>query len=242
MNSALSTVQTPSPAEWLEARQPQDTDSQLRASLESGLDVTLRPVREGKFPTDGTPYSVVVGYGLERMTEAKRDKALTRIRAACTPPDKRRAEEWLIAMQAGMARRREDEHGIEVALSLYGAVLGRFPADVAKEACMSITLTGKWFPTVAEIEARCQRLGAARLALLRALEEWRAPTAEEQSAAARRARAYALRQEAAELERAIPASYRNATPRSQWEGEHLAAAEAAEARLMEARTLELGAR
>ena len=46
----------------------------------------------------------------------------------------------------------------------------RFPADVAKAACMKLAMTATWFPTLAEINATCEALSSSRRMLAQALE------------------------------------------------------------------------
>jgi hypothetical protein len=185
--------------EWLVRQTPDQVDKALRTSLISslGVEATLRV--ETRFPPEGGFYTVVAGCHFDGMTPDKREAAVAKVRAAMTPPTLEQAENWLVALQAACAPNRRSEANTAVALELYAGALCRYPADVAKQACMELALRHpragetNWFPTLGELDAACQLRAAPRRAMLQALETWSPkPKREELSPEQRKAMAAEL--------------------------------------------------
>jgi hypothetical protein len=158
---------------WLLAQpSPEEADKALVTSLRSSLavevtvDVSIRYPQSGGFRVHATGARVLPGSDAENIPQAA-----SRMRAALTGPTKEQAEDWLVMLQAACAGGRRSEIGATVALELYAGCLMRFPADVAKAACMKLAMTATWFPTLAEINATCEALASSRRLLAHALEQ-----------------------------------------------------------------------
>lgn len=163
--SAATTDQTRA---WLIGRNPAEVDQALLTSLRSSLGVEVEPEFEWRFPKDKPAYRVPgrvhVAGPVENLPAARQ-----KTEAACTPPTTEDAENWLAALQVATAGAKRSEQGTMLALSLYAAALKRYPADVAMRACADLATTANWFPTLAELIARCDALGGPRLAIRNAL-------------------------------------------------------------------------
>ena len=157
---------------WLLAQpDPAAADKALLTSLQSSLGVEVTVETELRFPVGGgfrvqaVGARVLPGSNVENLP-----LAAARMRGALTGPTKDQAEDWLVMLQAATAGGRKSEAGAAVALELYAGCLMRFPADVAKAACMKLAMTSTWFPTLAEINATCEALASSRRMLAQALE------------------------------------------------------------------------
>lgn len=161
---------------WLLAQpSPEEADKALLTSLKSSLgvevtlDVAIRYPKSGGFLAQTVGASVLPG-----SDAASLPQAASRMRSALTGPTKEQAEDWLIMLQAACAGGRRSEVWATVALELYAGCLMRFPADVAKAACMRLALDprpgGNWFPTLAELNAMCDALSSSRRLMAHALE------------------------------------------------------------------------
>lgn len=166
---------------WLLAQpSPEAADEALRTSLQSSLGVGVTVRTEGRYPPNGEPYYVAAGCNLAITNEANVPAAVARLEAAMTPPTKTQAEDWLVMLQTACAGGRRSEVGQAVALELYAGTLSRYPADVARAACTSLALKKRdgtaWFPTLAELDAECERRAGPRYATLHALRRWKPKT------------------------------------------------------------------
>ena len=170
----------------------------MRTSLQSSLGVGVSLRTEGRYPEDGKPYRVAVGADLAVTDPATLPAAIARMEASLIPPTKTQAEDWLVMLQTACAGGRKSEVGQMVALEVYAGTLTRYPADVAREACSALALKPRdgatWFPTLAELNAECERRASPRQSMVQALKSWRPPG----EAAQLRARAYDLRYAASE--------------------------------------------
>lgn len=108
---------------------------------------------------------------------------LAEFRASMTPASTDQLENWLAVLEAGCARRGSTDLESEVLLSTLTADLGRFPADVVRQACEAWRVRKvrgpNWFPTNAELVSECEALAAPRASIIRALEAWRPMTVAE---------------------------------------------------------------
>ena len=157
---------------WLLAQpDPAAADKALLTSLQSSLGVEVTVETELRFPVGGGFRVQAVGARVLPGSNAENlPVAAARMRAALTGPTKDQAEDWLVMLQSATAGGRKSEAGTAVALELYAGCLMRFPADVAKAACMKLAMTSTWFPTLAEINATCEALASSRRMLAQALE------------------------------------------------------------------------
>ena len=130
---------------------------------------------EARFPKDGGYYRVPAGCTVDLIDGATPEAALERFGHAMTPPTSVQAEEWLIALQVATAGGRRSELAQEVALGLYSGALRRYPADVARQACVDLATVqrpgGNWFPTLADMIALCDRLVADRKQIISGLQK-----------------------------------------------------------------------
>ena len=157
---------------WLLAQpDPASADKALLTSLQSSLGVEVTVETELRFPVGGGFRVQAVGARVLPGSNGENiPVAAARMRAALTGPTKDQAEDWLVMLQSATAGGRKSEAGTAVALELYAGCLMRFPADVAKAACMKLAMTATWFPTLAEINATCEALASSRRMLAQALE------------------------------------------------------------------------
>lgn len=157
---------------WLLAQpDPAAADKALLTSLQSSLGVEVTVETELRFPVSGGFRVKAVGARvLPGSNEANIPQAAARMRAALTGPTKEQAEDWLVMLQSATAGGRKSEAGTAVALEIYAGCLMRFPADVAKAACLKLAMTERWFPTLAEITDTCEAMASSRRLLAHALE------------------------------------------------------------------------
>jgi hypothetical protein len=158
---------------WLLAQpSPEQADKALLTSLQSSLGVEVTVETELRFPVSGGYRVQPVGARVLPGSNADNlPQAAARMRGALTGPTKDQAEDWLVMLQAATAGGRKSEAGTAVALELYAGCLMRFPADVAKAACLKLALSATWFPTLAEINDTCEALASSRRLLAHALEQ-----------------------------------------------------------------------
>lgn len=153
-------------------RAPEATDRLLSTSLKSiGVDTEIQ--RESRFPAGGGYVSVPVRCGIALEPHANPRQALVWLEAATTPPTSEQAGEWLTALQAATAGGRRSEAGTEMAYELYAGALRRYPADVARAACVELATQprkgGNWFPTLSDLIAVCERLATPRVLMIAAV-------------------------------------------------------------------------
>ena len=164
---------------WLAAHTPEEVDETIRHSLMSALGVELKTHHEWRFPENKPPYRVSTWAGVTAPSKANVDRAIARVTAMSTPPSREQAEDLIVQLQAGTARRANSDAIAEVGFDLYTHALMRHPFDVAREAVRGLVVEPKggtaWFPTVAELEGECRRLGSDRAAILGGLQAWREP-------------------------------------------------------------------
>jgi hypothetical protein len=158
---------------WLLAQpSPRATDEALARSLTNTCGVTALLRAESRFPPEGGWYQVITGCVLRTVQGADPGAAIRKLEGAMTRPTAEQAEGWLVMLQAGCRRRTESEAASAVGLTLYSGALQQYPADVAKDACLTL-VRGKngvaWFPSLAELLDLCDRLVAPRKAMLAAL-------------------------------------------------------------------------
>lgn len=162
------------------------------ASLASSLGSEVIFQTELRFPEGRATYSVVVGADVSMKDPAVRDRAIARMEAAQIRPTKEQTQQWLATLQISCAGGRKSQLEDTFQLEVYAVELGRYPADVAREACKLLARRGRgttnWFPTLAEMLAECDRLSAPRKVILAALQNWREAAPDERRSAAVRDR------------------------------------------------------
>lgn len=164
---------------WLLA-QPSapEADKALRTSLQSSLDVTVTVETRMMFPENGAPYPVPSGSSVLAKDPDTVSRAVARLEAAMTPAEPDQVERWVVGLQVATAGGKRSEAGTEAAFALYTAALRKYPADVARDACQTLS-TGKWFPTLGELVGLCDKLAGPRQAMLNALQNWKPQTERE---------------------------------------------------------------
>ena len=158
-------------APWLAARHPEEVD-RAAVSRASSCGVSLHVDHDYRFPRDEQGRSlgvvtVVRGCRVEGSPEA-RAAALRDLRRLLEPATVVQLEHWLAELSVIVARRPDDEAGETLRVAAYVRRLQGFPADVARAAL----LEHRWrfWPSWAELEEVCRRLGAPRRAMIAALE------------------------------------------------------------------------
>jgi hypothetical protein len=165
--------------QWLLAQASvAEADKALQTSLQSQLGVGVKVETRMMFPENGKPYPVPSGSSVAAMDPDAVNRAVSRLQAATAPADHDQVEAWVIGLQVATAGGKRSEAGTEAAFNLYTAALRKYPADVAREACNELA-TGKWFPTLGELIAVCDKLSGPRQAMLTALQNWKPQTERE---------------------------------------------------------------
>lgn len=150
------------------ASSPEETDQRLLTWLKS-QGVAANPEVRLTYPTTGGYRRELTGYSFEGLTAVVQHKAVTALESAMTPATQDDCEGWVATMHACMAHRGSSETAVELVLSLYAGLLQKYPADVAKTACMAFTLRREkpnWFPTLSELDEACEKATERRAALL----------------------------------------------------------------------------
>jgi hypothetical protein len=91
-----------------------------------------------------------------------------------TRPPLDKCEEWVAGLHAVTARRGDDTATLDLTMSLYAACLAKYPADVAKQACLHFAMRRakpNWFPTLSELAEWCEREAVQRQQLLDSLQK-----------------------------------------------------------------------
>lgn len=117
-------------------------------------------------------YRVATGCDIHGNLGAK-SAAAADIEKFLTPADQRQIEEWLAELSVLTAGRRRDEMEGELMLTAYASRLAQYPADVVHHVLLK--LSWQFWPTWAELQARCEAMTGPRLHMLAAL---RAPDPE----------------------------------------------------------------
>lgn len=164
---SLTTSETDRRA-WLVAHTPAETDKALQTSLQSSLGVELALMHSYRYPPGGGYVRVPDGCGISGKFE-NLPAALEKVRGAMVPAERGQVEEWLTLLQVATAGAKRSEAGTELALDLYTGALARYPADVAKTACMNLAMSSRWFPTLADLIEEADRLAAPRKQMFEAL-------------------------------------------------------------------------
>lgn len=160
---------------WLLA-QPSvaEADKALLASLRSQHGVEAIFQTESRFPIEGGYYTATVGCSVHPEDAGNLPAAIARMEAASIQPTREQAEDWLILLQAATAGGRKGEIDSAIALEVYSGLLSKYPADVAREACANLALKnrpgGNWFPTLADLNAECEKLSDRRKLVLSAMK------------------------------------------------------------------------
>lgn len=159
----------------LVAQVPKETDRNLREWLKSSLGVVPIPQGRWMFPPSGGSYQVVTHYEFSGKLKVGRDEAWRMaqqaVGAAMTKPTREDCEEWIATLHAVTARRADDASTLELILNVYCGVLGRYPADVAKQVCQDFALRREkpnWFPTLSELDEACEKMASERTKLAEA--------------------------------------------------------------------------
>lgn len=113
------------------------------------------------------------------MTPALQQEAARLTEHAMRQAPAEQLNNWIAAMHAATKHRSEDTAGLELIRGLYRSILSRYPANVAREACMRLTTGCEWFPTAKELTDQCDRLVQPIRALAEAVIAWREPGAED---------------------------------------------------------------
>jgi hypothetical protein len=96
-----------------------------------------------------------------------------------TPAPEAEIEGWLAELSTLVLKRRDDvEEGL-LRLRAYTTRLQNYPADVARSAVLD--KPGKFWPSWAELEEKCERLVAPRRAMLAALQNEHCSEAEDRA-------------------------------------------------------------
>jgi hypothetical protein len=77
------------------------------------------------------------GFRVSGLTPENRETARQAVQSAMTRPPLDKCEEWVAGLHAVTARRGDDTATLDLTMSLYAACLAKYPADVAKGACMT---------------------------------------------------------------------------------------------------------
>ena len=159
-------------AAWLARHSVADMDKAavLRAS---SLGVGLEVRYEGRYPSGPNgerlpSYQVAVSCDIHGNKEA-REAALTDLLNFQTPAPQRAIEEWLAELSVTTASRQKDGMEQALALGVYSSRLGRYPADVVKEALL--VKRWKWWPTWDELEGYCEAKASPRRHMIAALQK-----------------------------------------------------------------------
>lgn len=94
--------------------------------------------------------------------------ALEDLRNFMTPAPMRKIEEWIARLSVTCAKRRDDSFSEELRVVEYASRMSRYPADVARNVLLMQSY--QFFPTWAELEARCDVLTGPRRQMIAALE------------------------------------------------------------------------
>lgn len=161
---------------WLLAQPSvQAADQALVISLQSSLGVGVSLETRMMFPEEGRPYRVVSSCLIQTGDAASITRAADRIRAAMAPDTRERLENMVVALNVATAGQRRSEDAAMAMLEIYVSALMRYPADVARDACMAL-MTMKWFPVLGKVTERCDKLASGRREMLGALERWKPET------------------------------------------------------------------
>jgi hypothetical protein len=157
-------------AEWLSRQQPEDMNK-AAVSRASSHGVGLRVRYEGRFPSgpngERLP-SYMVAVGCDISPNGNHEAALRDLRNFMTPAPMRKIEEWIARLSVTCAKRKDDSFSEELRVVEYASRLSRYPADIAKYVLLHQSY--QFFPTWAELEARCEALTGPRRQMIAALE------------------------------------------------------------------------
>lgn len=157
-------------ADWLSRQQPEDMNK-AAVSRASSHGVGLRVRYEGRFPSgpngERLP-SYLVAVGCDISPNGNHEAALADLRNFMTPAPMRKIEEWIARLSVTCAKRKDDSFSEELRVVEYASRLSRYPADVAKHVLLHQSY--QFFPTWAELEARCEVLTGPRRQMIAALE------------------------------------------------------------------------
>ncbi len=149
---------------------------QARKPISSGdrSKVAAKPQSRMMFPPEGGFYRRTTGFQVSGLTPENRETARQAVQSAMTRPPLDKCEEWVAGLHAVTARRGDDTATLDLTMSLYAACLAKYPADVAKQACLHFAMRSakpNWFPTLSELAEWCEREAAQRQQLLDSLQK-----------------------------------------------------------------------
>ena len=90
------------------------------------------------------------------------EAALAELVVWCEPAPNAVLLAELAKMRVALAHRNAETHEERTVAIVFADDCGEYPADVIREACRDWRRTEKWFPTPAELRARCARLARQR--------------------------------------------------------------------------------
>ena len=142
-------------------------------SRASSHNVGLEVRYEGRYPTGANgerlpSYQVAVSCDIHGSKE-DREAALADLLNFQTPAPQRAIEEWLAELSVTTASRQKDGMEQALALGVYSSRLGRYPADVVKDALL--VKRWKWWPTWDELAGYCEAKASPRRHMIAALQK-----------------------------------------------------------------------
>ena len=157
----------------LATQRPDQTDAGLLRWLGSLLGKEVLAETRMMFPEGGRPRHEVVGYRMDGLTDAVRDKAIETVSLAMTRTPLDKAQELIVMLHTATASRAEDEVGLSVKMNVYASALTDLPLDVAIQTVTDLSKSSKWFPTLSELVDYGRALANPREALLVSLKRWK---------------------------------------------------------------------
>lgn len=165
-------------ARLLEARTDQN-DHAVEASLMRRCGLSVRAIRESRYPQGERSYMVTTGFDIAEQNGADLDAALAVVRKAMTPAPQNSLVGWLAELSVQVAYRAQTEFNGELTLKVYARNLADYPADVVRDTLREWPSRSKWWPTWHELKERLDLKVQRRRTLEREL--WKRQHAEQKT-------------------------------------------------------------
>lgn len=126
-----------------------------RLKSETGFSVNLR--RERRFPETGGFYEVVTAIDARAADTFDELAAMAIWRQHMQPAPLRALIDMATLLKVGCKAKAEGEQMTAAQIKIYADTLGRYPADVAREAVEHWLGTEKFFPALCDLHDGCKR-------------------------------------------------------------------------------------
>lgn len=145
------------PAHPMPTAAPEAVTESLLTRLKSETGFNVRLMKDWRFPEMGGSYQILASIEVWTADTFDELAALAVWRAHMQPAPMRALVDMATLLKVGCKARAEGEDMTAAQIKVYADTLGRYPADVAREAVDRWLTTEKFFPAISELHDGSKR-------------------------------------------------------------------------------------